>query len=260
MKKLLLRLWFCALVLGLYAQNDTRRNNLGSLSERISHVSATEAQGVGYTFMRLSNTTRGGSLRQQNMQLIYTGAAADGTDCYYVFALQPTGFVIVSADERVKPILGYSYTNNFVVEDMPINVISWLDNYKKQIKAVVDNNYPADVETKTTWIRLKAGQSITARSGNSVDPLLQTTWNQNCYYNQFCPIDSSGPCNRVYAGCVATAMAQVMHYWEWPTQGFNSHSYTCDYGTLSVDFSTATYNHNNMTNVLNYSTSDAQKE
>ena len=199
-------------------------------------------------------------MRQQDMQLVYTGTAADGTDCYYVFALQPTGFVIVSADERVKPILGYSYTNNFVVEDMPINVISWLDNYKKQIKAVVDNNYQADPGTKTTWIRLKAGQSTTTRSGNAVEPLLQTNWNQNCYYNQLCPVDSSGPCNRVYAGCVATAMAQVMHYWEWPTQGFNSHSYTCDYGTLSVDFSTATYNHNNMPNVVNYSTSAAQKE
>ncbi len=261
MKKLLLILWFCALVLGLYAQNDTRRNNLDSSTERTTHVSATEAQEVGYVFLRSSsNGTRGGSLRQQDMQLVYTGTAADGTDCYYVFALQPTGFVIVSADERVKPILGYSYTNNFVVEDMPINVVSWLDNYKNQIKAVVDNNYQSDMETRTTWTRLKAGQATTDRSGTSVAPLLQTTWNQNCYYNQLCPMDSSGPCNRVYAGCVATAMAQVMRYWEWPNQGFNSHSYTCDYGTLSVDFTTGIYNYDNMPDAVNYSTSASQKE
>ena len=242
-----------------------RRSSQSDFSGTPTHVSATQAQEIGYTFLRSSNGTRGGSSRLQDMRLIYTAVAVDSltratTDCYYVFALEPAGFVIVAADERVKPILGYSYTNNFVVEDMPDNILYWLDNYKKQIKAVIDNNFQPDQETRATWTRLKAGQNTTVRSGNSVEPLLQTTWNQSCYYNLFCPIDSSGPCNRVYAGCVATAMAQVMHYWEWPTQGFNSHSYTCDYGTLSVDFSTSTYNHNNMPNALSSSTSTSQKE
>ena len=105
----------------------------------------------------------------QDMRLIYTAVAVDSltratTDCYYVFALEPAGFVIVAADERVKPILGYSYTNNFVVEDMPDNILYWLDNYKKQIKAVIDNNFQPDQETRATWTRLKAGQNTTVRS------------------------------------------------------------------------------------------------
>ncbi|MBR4646482.1 MAG: C10 family peptidase, partial [Bacteroidales bacterium] len=229
-------------------------------------MSVAQALEVGYTFMRTNGHDRGnGNVRKQAMQLVYTGAVTDSltrtvTDCYYVFALQPMGFVMVSADERVKPILGYSYSNDFVVEDMPDNILFWLDNYKKQIKAVVDNDYQADPATITSWSLLKSGQSVAFRSGTSVNPLLQTTWNQNCYYNQLCPEDAAGPCGHAYAGCVATAMAQVMHYWGWPTQGFNSHSYTCDYGTLSVDFSTATYNHGNMPNALTYSTSASQKE
>ena len=266
MKKCLLMLWFCILTICLFAQNGSRNNNQNASSERPTQVTAAQALEVGYSFMRTSGHERGnGNVNKSTMQLVYTGTVTDSlsravTECFYVFSLQPTGFVIVSADERVKPILGYSYNNDFVVEDMPDNILNWLDNYEKQIKAVIDNDFQADQAIRTTWSRLRSGQAVPTRSGTSVNPLLQTTWNQNCYYNQLCPIDSSGPCNRVYAGCVATAMAQVMHYWEWPTQGFNSHSYTCDYGTLSVDFSTATYNHDNMPNAVNSSTSTAQKE
>ena len=265
MKKTILLLWLSAFVICLYAQDDTRRNSSDGSSGRLTHVTMTQAQDVGFTFLRSSDGTRSGALQRQDMQLIYTGVATDSItgapiDCYYVFSLQPTGFVIVAADERVKPILGYSYTNNFVVDDMPINVTSWLDNYKKQIKAVVDNDYQADSETRTKWIRLKAGQTLNDRSSSFVNPLLQTTWNQNCYYNLLSPADPSGPCGHAYAGCVATAMAQVMRYWEWPNQGFNSHSYTCNYGTLSVDFSEATYNYDNMPNAVSSSTNATHKE
>ncbi|MBO7493465.1 MAG: C10 family peptidase, partial [Bacteroidales bacterium] len=243
------------------------RNNIQNASQEGStHVSAAQALEVGYTFMHRSGHERGnGSVNKQAMQLIYTGAEIDSdtravTDCYYVFSMQPAGFVIVAADTRVKPILGYSYSNNFVVEDMPDNIHYWLDNYKNQIKAVIDNDFQSDSEIRETWSHLKSGQAMPSRSSTSVNPLLQTTWDQNCYYNQLCPEDAGGPCSHVYAGCVATAMAQVMRYWGWPTQGIGSHSYSSDYGTLSVNFSTATYNFDNMPNALNSSTSASQKE
>lgn len=128
MKKCLLLLWFCILTICLLAQNGTRNNIQNAFSERLTHVSVEQALEVGYSFMRTSGHERGnGNVNRQTMQLVYTGTAMDSltravTECYYVFSLQPTGFVIVSADERVKPILGYSYTNDFVVEDMPVRI------------------------------------------------------------------------------------------------------------------------------------------
>ncbi|MBO7586282.1 MAG: C10 family peptidase, partial [Bacteroidales bacterium] len=249
----------------LSAQTD-RHNVQNSPSGRLTHVTSAQALEVGYAFMRTNTHSRGNvNVSKQSMRLVYTGVAKDSvtravTDCYYVFSLQPTGFVMVAADERVRPILGYSYSNNFVAEDIPDNVRSWLENYSKQIKTAIDNDSQSCSETRTMWELLRSGRATATRNITSIAPLLQTTWDQGCYYNQFCPEDSLGSCGHVWAGCVAVAMAQVVRYWEWPNHGLNSHSYTCDYGTLSVNFGATTYNYNNMPNGLSSSTSTSQKE
>ena len=247
------------------AQTD-RHNVQNFPAGRLTHVTSAQALEVGYAFMRTNTHSRGNvNVSKQSMRLVYTGVAKDSvtravTDCYYVFSLQPTGFVMVAADERVRPILGYSYSNNFVAEDIPDNVRSWLENYSKQIKTAIDNDSQLCSETRTMWELLRSGRATATRNITSIAPLLQTTWDQGCYYNQFCPEDSLGTCGHVWAGCVAVAMAQVVRYWEWPNHGLGSHSYTCDYGTLSVNFGATTYNYNNMPNGLSSSTGTSQKE
>ena len=265
MKKLLLVLMTCALALGLFAQNDVRNNAQNSFSERQMHVTAAQALEVGYTFMNTGGHERGnGNVSKQTMQLVYTGTATDSltravTDCYYVFSLQPKGFVIVAADERVEPILGYSYDNNFVVEGMPENVRGWMNHYEQQIKAAVDRGDLPSTEIAEKWTLLRSGQAMPTRSVTAVSPLIQTTWDQDLYYNQMCPADANGPDGHAYVGCVATAMAQIIRYWQWPNQGFNSHSYVhYNYGTLSVDYNAATYNYSNMPNILSSSSLSSQ--
>ena len=258
MKKLLLMVFTCAVALGLYAQNAMRSNVQSSFSERQTHITDAQALDVGFSFMRTNGHGRG-NVSKQSMRLVYTGTAIDGSDCYYVFSLQPRGFVIVAADERAEPILGYSYDNPFSVDGMPDNVRYWLNHYVQQIKAAVDNGDQPSAEIAERWTLLKSGQTMPTRSVTAVSPLIQTTWDQNQYYNQFCPADANGPGGHVYAGCVATAMAQIIRYWQWPNQGFNSHSYVHNnYGTLSVDYNTATYNYSNMPNSLSSSSSSTQ--
>ena len=238
------------------------RNNIqNNASERSTYVTAAQALDVGYAFMNTAGYERGhGNVSKQVMQLVYTGTAVDGTDCYYVFSLQPTGFVIVAADERAEPILGYSYDNPFMVEGMPENVRGWLDHYREQIKAAVDDGIQPSAQITEKWTLLRAGHAMPTRSITAVSPLLQTTWDQNQYYNQYCPSDAYGPGGHAYAGCVATAMAQIIRYWQWPNSGFNSHSYThSNYGTLSVDFGSVTHNYNNMPNSLSSSSTSTQK-
>jgi len=245
--------------------------NAHSQTARETHVTAAEALNVGYTFMRTGNGTRGNGMSKQAIQLVYTGQAFDSltnvtTDCYYVFALQPKGFVIVAADNRVEPILGYSYDNNFEVANMPAHVRGWLGNYEKQIEAVVKQDIAPTAETTTKWSRLKAGQAMSTRSNNTVvGPLLTTTWDQGQYYNALCPEDANGPDGHVLTGCVATAMAQIINYWGYPVHGRGSHSYNVSgldpnsmpvgtnvtgYGTLVVHFDSATYDYANMPDAL----------
>jgi len=187
-------------------------------------VTSAQALNVGYTFMRKGNNTRGNNVSKQAMQLVYTGQAYDSltgttTDCYYVFALQPKGFVIVAADDRVDPILGYSYDNNFAVANMPDHVRGWLSSYEKQIEAVVKQGATPTAETSTKWSRLRAGQSMSTRSGGSVGPLLTTQWDQWYPYNSLCP--EGAP-----TGCVATATAQIVNYWQYPVKGVGYRDYS----------------------------------
>ena len=91
-------------------------------------------------------------------------------------------------------------------------------------------------------------------------PLCSTTWNQDCYYNQLCPTATGGPCNKVYAGCVATAMAQIMKFWNWPAQGTSSHSYTHPtYGAQTANFDSTTYDWTHMPIYLTSGSTNTQK-
>lgn len=145
------------------------------------------------------------------------------------------GFVIVAADDRALPVLGYSETGHFSSDNMPSNLQGWLQGYEDEISWVIQHAVMADDSTEQLWQKLLQGTIELPRSSREVTPLLNTTWGQSAPYNAYCP--SNCP-----TGCVATAMAQVMKYWEYPTVGTGSHSYYHNtYGTLSANFSTLYY-------------------
>lgn len=60
-------------------------------------------------------------------------------ETFYLFSIDGDGFVIVSADNRVQPILSYSLHSNFNVENIPSNLAAWLDSYDQQIRATMDD-------------------------------------------------------------------------------------------------------------------------
>ena len=190
-------------------------------------------------------------------ELVYT-CTESTIPIYYVFNInQNDGFVIISADDDVYPSLGYSFTGEYLEgAEQPPNYVDWMNNYKEQILFVKNNGLQADEKIEQAWMEYNSNNpSIKGILG--VDPLLTTTWDQGCYYNELCPVDYAGPCDHVYAGCVATAMGQVMKYHNHPEQGTGSHSYYCaPYGTLSANFGTTTYDWASMPNSI-YSNNDA---
>ena len=169
----------------------------------------------------------------------------------YIFTADK-GFVIMSADDCVQPILGYSLTDIFDTEDMPENVAWWLQGYNDEIQSAIDNKMKASSETAKMWKDLTEGNTKAGKATATVDPLIQTKWNQNKYYNDLCPAVSDGPNGKAYTGCVATAMAQIMKYWSYPSTGIGSHSYTWNGQTLSANFGATTYDWNNMADYYEY--------
>ncbi|MBR5910939.1 MAG: C10 family peptidase [Bacteroidales bacterium] len=159
----------------------------------------------------------------------------------YIFTTEPAGFVVMAADDRVQPILGYSFNSSFGITDMPDNLRSWLQGYNDQIQHAIDNQAPATAQTKRQWIELAEGNTKAATATPVVAPLLQTKWGQEYPFNGQCP---SG----AVSGCVATAMAQIMKYWEWPASGTGTHTNENN-SSQTVDFSAATYDYDNMANL-----------
>ncbi len=166
---------------------------------------------------------------------------------FYLFSFDKGGFVMVSAIDQVDPVLGYGFSGNVPDVIDNLSVKDCFDNYAKQIDTIgVMNLKSAKIDLK--WEQLT--KNIFPKSGElSVGPLLTTTWNQGCYYNASCPSDAAGSCGHVYTGCVATAMAQIMKYWNFPTSGTSTHTYThLTYGSLTANFGATTYQWSQMPN------------
>ncbi|MBO4654305.1 MAG: C10 family peptidase [Bacteroidales bacterium] len=157
------------------------------------------------------------------------------TGFYILNSTNDDGFVIVSADNNVMPILGYSDEHSFNASNMPPAMRDWLYGYEMEIRRarIMDRNLVSD-EARREWGALLTGQELPNRNINNVAPLLTTNWGQRWPYNLSCPSTTNG---NAPTGCVATAMAQVMKYWKYPQTGVGSHTYThTTYGTLSANF------------------------
>ena len=179
-------------------------------------------------------------------------SAIAGFSNMYVFTTE-NSFVLMAADDRVQPILGYSLTGGFDIENMPANKRAWIQGYNDGIRYAVENQLRASSEVAQQWRDLAEGNPIAGRAITVVAPLIQTQWDQVSPYNMLCPSNS-------VTGCVATAMAQVMKYWNYPEHGIGWHSYTHPvYGELSADFQSTTYDWDNMLNTYNGSSTNAQR-
>lgn len=170
----------------------------------------------------------------------------------YVFTpASGQGFVVVAADDCVRPVLAYSATGQFPVDNMPPHVAAWIEGYQHEIADLVKYGAVPSAEVQAQWANPKSNRY------QPVAPLMTTTWNQSPRYNAMCPYSYTDSSHAV-TGCVATAQAQVMKYWNHPAKGYGTHSYVDgDFGPLSVSYDTL-YQWDLMPNALNWSSSSEE--
>ena len=203
-------------------------------------VDQQRARQIGERF--LSTTTL--QKTEINLQLVYSPATRGDVD-YYVFNVRGNnGFVVVSGDDRVKPILAYSTSGAFNPEDIADGFAFTLSGYSQEIQYVREHNIAATPDIVAEWKSVYNNEGIRkGRSARSVvGPLCQTIWNQNFPWNSQCPEDEEGSGGHVYAGCVATAMGQVMKFYDYPARGTGSYSYNpSGYPTQTANFGETDY-------------------
>lgn len=190
---------------------------------------------------------------------------------FYIFDTDGGGFVIIAADDCAHPVLAYGEKgladdDDFNRTTMPQNLRNWLEGYNYSINKALADGYTAPASVQAEWEALRAGKA--AQAVPVVEPLVKTKWSQHQEYigfkntyNYYTPADvyvyegQEYPMNTP-VGCVATAMAQVMKYWEWPIQGTGSHNYVPkthpEYGEQSADFGATTYDWLNMPESLTF--------
>jgi len=138
----------------------------------------------------------------------------------YIFDLSPIGYIITSTNSYIRPIIAYSASNDFVLENTPENFPLAILQHDLQTRtaalpymkeSVLERNNSLWWEYTNRAQRLFSMHPMDLNLG----PYLDTEWNQGDPYNTFCPIDPM-TMFRCPIGCVVTAMGQIINYWEWP--------------------------------------------
>ena len=196
----------------------------------------------------------------QNMakpvELVYTQYQMDATTpAVFVFNNQEAeGFVLVSAEDEARAVLGYSDKGSFNQEDIPENMRFWLQMYADEL-ARYEANKPV---LKAGQVSLPRAKRTATASYPTISPILgKTVWGQDEPFNNKCPLQNN---KRTVTGCVATALSQIMYAHKYPTKGTGSHSYTTETKKLSVsaNFGNTTYDWANMIPNYNGSYTTAQ--
>ena len=168
----------------------------------------------------------------------------------YIVKLEPTGFIIVSANDSAMPILGYSFENDFIA-DGPAQFEWLLNQFSDEINILYQNNNPSSNVIQSKWQLYSS--AINYEPTRGVQPLLSSNWDQGSPWNDTCPEDQDGPGGNALVGCVAIAMGQTMYYWEYPQVGLGDHAYNHQqYGYQYVNFQDAYYDYSSMAD--NYAT------
>ena len=162
----------------------------------------------------------------------------------YIFNAE-NAFVVISGDKSAQPVLAFIDHELYNDADNVAPFEMWLNHYANQIELIKKQHIIQD-QNVAYWQRILSGAPA-FRSGDEVEPLMLSKWDQGEFYNYYCPRDLAGPNGRVVTGCVATAMAQLIYYFRFPETGVGSYSYTDEnYGVQSADYGNTTYNYNAM--------------
>lgn len=200
---------------------------------------------------KILNIEGSGTRATINVQPRLTLKSYKGVPSLYVFEKgENNGFMVVSADDCAAPLLGYSDMGTIDPGNMPPALEYWLDQYQMQIEYARENSLLTRSDTGLT-------DGVQLPSWAPINPLVKTKWNQDYPYNALCPVQGAAYC---YTGCVATAMAQVMKYFQFPAKGRGKISYAASIlqQTLELDFSTITFDWGNMLDSYNGNYNNAQ--
>ena len=243
MKKLLLSIFICFVVIQSFA---------GFVPKKDAEIVARN-----HFYEAHNNYDPINKIKAESIQLsCLLNPELDKSNYFYVFNVNYNeGYIIVSSNNSINPILAYSFEGGFNVGNVSPAQQMFLDYYNESIKSAFDNQNSPEESTLGEWNRLlNFTEQYSFKQKTTVGPLLAgINWNQSSPYNLGCPQDSDAPMGyggHVPVGCVATAMLQVMKYYNWPHTGTGSYFHSSwvngGYGNYNINFGNQTYDWNSI--------------
>lgn len=134
-------------------------------------------------------------------------------DQYYLIPLNPQGFILLSADTDLQPIIAYSYDNNFSTDSNELYKINgFIKNYLNQMIQYQSSTQKAEHQTQWCQQYTQSRYDQWPPEGSTTTGgWLKTNWTQSSPYNNFCPKDPETN-SRSYAGCPSIAMGQIVNF------------------------------------------------
>lgn len=211
-------------------------------SVRAGSITEEQAKAKALSFLQSRHPSSGGKYRVLAQKPSRLTSATTGETALYVFNVgERDGFVIVAADDRARPILGYTNRGNFDADHAPAALLEMLTIYARQIDMI------GQMETQESSLKGHTAHTRLGISGsmNDVKPLLKTTWGQGAPYNDYCPQLND---ETALTGCVATAMAQIAYYHKYPVSAVpNLEAYTSATNKINVTaWGSTTFDWDNM--------------
>ena len=184
-----------------------------------------------------SSKAQAAGINAASVRLTHTEMTSQDVPLMYVYNIAKGGIIIASADDRVSSLLGYTDSGDFEGAKQNESFMAWLKGCSKALSSI--SSMPEHMRSASAGTR-----TLTT----SVQPLLgEIKWNQYAPYNLLTPMRVGYPngearLDTIHAptGCGATALAQLMMYYQWPVTGTGRHTNKND-STQTIDFNQSTY-------------------
>ena len=268
MKKMFRRMLVCIMLIGVQMLvNDAVAKT----------IDVATARHLGAYYMSVMSGKNVAESSQVSLVYQFDNVTGDAASAY-VFNVSGQGFVIVSGSDFCYPILGYSTEGELDVDRMAPAFKAYFGEMARRISYAEETGQKLFSDDK--MVRLEWGQlyneTLPSENAKASQWMLDECWDQGeIYYptyNILCPSgpDQYGRTGYAYVGCVATAMAQIMHYWKYPAkgQGYIGGIFTLNQGTpyqtylgyIDINLEDYTYDWDNMPNAcLSYNSPASQK-
>jgi len=166
---------------------------------------------------------------------------------YRIFNFSPNGYIVITADDNVRPVIGYGLNTNFNFDTAPPALLYLLGEYKLEMEYIVKNKLKADDTITADWGKYSDENYIPLKSYSVGTKLLKTNWDQKSPYNNSCPLDPNTG-SRCLVGCTAVALGQILNYWDCKVFPDGSISYTPNgfSAPLSINFYDQVYDWNDI--------------